>query len=166
MRKRVLSSFALCLLMVSLWGCTQRSGGARAGDYKVYYSALSDQNAPLAVGYETWEPEAGSQPIPGLLAVLLAGPEDPELASPFPDGTRLLGWTLEEGCLKLDLSEQYGDLTGIDLTVADSCLALTLCQVEGVESVYVTVEGGEIPYRPIQQLTEADILVAAYREGT
>ena len=112
MRKRVLSSLALCLLMVGLWGCSQRSGGGKAGDYQIYYSALSNQNAPLAVECETWTPEAGEQIIPGLLEALLAGPTDPELASPFPDGTRLLGWTLEEGCLRLDLSEQYGDLTG------------------------------------------------------
>ena len=165
MRKRVLSSLVLCLLMVGLWGCSQRSGGGKAGDYQIYYSALSNQNAPLAVECETWTPEAGEQIIPGLLEALLAGPTDPELASPFPDGTRLLGWTLEEGCLRLDLSEQYGDLTGIDLTVADCCLSLTLCQAEGVESVYVTVEGSEIPYRPIQQLTETDILTAAHEAG-
>ena len=166
MRKRVLSSLALCMLVVGLCGCSQRSGGGKAGDYQIYYSALPNQNAPLAVGCETWTPETGEQIIPGLLEALLAGPTDPELASPFPDGTRLLGWKLGEGCLRLDLSEQYGDLTGIDLTVADCCLSLTLCQAEGVESVYVTVEGSEIPYRPIQKLTEADILTAVYEAGT
>ena len=77
---------------------------------------------------------------------------------------RLLNWDLEEGCLHVDLSEQYGSLTGIDLTVADACLTLTLCQVEGVESVYVTVEGDEIPYRPIQQLTPSDLLLSNGQE--
>lgn len=165
MRKRLLFSLALCLLVAGLCGCARRSGGGRTGDYQIYYSALSNQNAPLAVGCETWTPEAGAQIIPGLLEVLLAGPTDPELASPFPSGTQLLGWTLEEGCLRLNLSEQYGDLTGINLTVADCCLSLTLCQAEGVESVYVTVEGSEIPYRPIQQLTQAHILTAVYEAG-
>ena len=86
-------------------------------------------------------------------------------ASPVPDGVRLLDWELEEGCLHLDLSEQYGSLTGVDLTVADACLTLTLCQVEGVESVYVTVEGNEIPYRSIQQLTLEDVLLSTGQES-
>ena len=162
MKKRVLLSAALCLLMASLWGCSQGSGGTAAGSYRVYYSALSDQSAPLAVGYETWTPEGESLPVSGLLDALFAGPTASGLTSPFPEGTRLRNWTLEEGCLRLDLSEQYGSLTGVDLTVADACLVLTLCQAEGVESVYVTVEGSEIPYRPIQQLTEEDLLTALY----
>lgn len=67
-----------------------------------------------------------------------------------------MSWEVEEGRLHLDLSEQYGGLSGVDLTVADACLTLTLCQVEGVESVYVTVEGREIPYRRVQQLGPDD----------
>ena len=63
-----------------------------------------------------------------------------------------------DGLGRLDLSGQYGGLTGVDLTVADACLALTLSQAPGVETVYVTVEGGEIPYRPIQDLGAGDVL--------
>lgn len=72
---------------------------------------------------------------------------------------------MEDGCLHLDLSEQYGGLTGIDLTIADACLTLTFCQVEGVEAVYVTVEGSEIPYRPIQRLTLEDVLLSTGQES-
>ena len=56
-------------------------------------------------------------------------------------------------------------LSGIDLTIADACLTLTFCQVEGVEAVYVTVEGSEIPYRPIQRLTLEDVLLSAGQES-
>ena len=90
---------------------------------------------------------------------LLSPPETQGLATPFPEGVRLLSWELEEGRLHLDLSEQHGGLAGVDLTVADACLTLTLCQVEGVESVYVTVEGREIPYRRVQQLGPDGLLL-------
>lgn len=43
--------------------------------------------------------------------------------------------------------------------MAGACLTLTLCQVEGVESVYVTVEGREIPYRRVQQLGPDGLLL-------
>lgn len=160
MKKQILS-LTLTGLLLGLGGCAHTSQTGAAGDYKVYFSALEDQNAAMAVGYETWEQPEDTQPVSGLLQALFQGPTTQDLTSPFPDGVRLLSWELlDEGCLHLDLSEQYGSLTGIELTVADACLTLTLCQVADVDSVYVTVEGSEIPYRPIQQLTPADLLLS------
>lgn len=153
--------------LLALAGCAAETGGhLDTGDYRIYYSALEDQYASMALGYENWELPQDTQPLSGLLRALFQEPESPDLAAPFPDGVRLLSWELlEEGCLHLDLSEQYGSLTGVDLTVADACLTLTLCQVEGVESVYVTVEGDEIPYRPIQQLRPEDVLLSNGQES-
>lgn len=165
MKKQILA-LTLTGLLLGLSGCAGTAGERTAEDYKVYFSALEDQNAAMAVGYETWEQPEGTQPVTGLLQALFQGPATQNLTSPFPDGVRLLSWELlDEGCLHLDLSEQYGGLTGVDLTVADACLTLTLCQVEGVESVYVTVEGDEIPYRPTQQLTPSDLLLSNGQEA-
>ncbi|WP_297212297.1 GerMN domain-containing protein [uncultured Flavonifractor sp.] len=162
-----ISILILTGMLLSLMGCTPETGEpSEPGDYRIYYSALEDRYAAMAVGYEAWTLPEGTRPLPGLLKALLRGPSGQELTSPFPDGVRLLNWELlEEGCLHLDLSEQYGSLTGVELTVADACLTLTLCQVPGVESVYVTVEGEEIPYRPIQQLTLADVLLSTGQES-
>lgn len=163
--KKVLT-LALTGLLLGLCSCTSGSDGAwEDGDYRVYYSALDDQLASMAVGYEIRELPEGTQPVPGLLSALFQDPDTQGLESPFPDGVRLLDWAVEDGCLHLDLSEQYSGLTGIDLTIADACLTLTLCQVEGVESVYVTVEGSEIPYRPIQRLTLNDVLLSTGQES-
>ena len=127
----------------------------------LYYSALDDRYAPLALDCEPYGAELPAEPVPALVRALLDGPETPGLSSPFPEGVRLLDWALEEeGVLHLDLSEQYGGLTGVDLTVADACLTLTLCQVEGVDAVYVTVEGREIPYRPVQALTPEELFLS------
>ena len=161
-----LLTLALTGLLLGLCSCTGSSDSARdGGEYRVYYSALGDQFASMAVGYETRELSKDVHPVPGLLRELFQDPDTQDLESPFPDGVRLLSWGVEDGCLHLDLSEQYGGLTGIDLTIADACLALTFCQVEGVESVYVTVEGSEIPYRPIQRLTLEDVLLSTGQES-
>lgn len=128
-----------CLLALAAGGCAPRPEEPEGG-YCVYYSALSDRFAPLPLDCEPFEGSAGD-PIPALVDALLSPPETQGLATPFPEGVRLLSWEVEEGRLHLDLSEQYGGLSGVDLTVAYACLTLTLCQVEGVESVYVTVVG-------------------------
>ena len=146
-----------CLLALAAGGCAPRPEEPEGG-YCVYYSALSDRFAPLPLDCEPFEGSAGD-PIPALVDALLSPPETQGLATPFPEGVRLLSWEVEEGRLHLDLSEQYGGLSGVDLTVADACLTLTLCQVEGVESVYVTVEGREIPYRRVQQLGPDGLLL-------
>lgn len=165
MRRRI-QTLALAGALLVLCGCSGNSReGTEAGDYLIYYSALEDRYAAMAVGYESLELPEDAQVISALLEAVFQNPDSQELTSPFPDGVRLLSWELKDGCLHLDLSEQYGSLTGIDLTVADACLTLTLCQAEGVESVYITVEGNEIPYRPIQQLTREDVLLSAGQES-
>lgn len=162
--KKLSAAALACLLAVAAGCAAPPAEGESDGAYCVYYSALSDQQAFSSVDWEVHTLEQGAEPVPALVELLLEGPEDPQLTSPFPHGVQLLSWSLEEGRLHLDLSEQYGGLTGVDLTVADTCLALTLCQVEGVDRVYVTVEGSELPYRPIRQLREEDVLLSGSGE--
>lgn len=90
----------------------------------------------------------GSVPYTGALSVepvaraLLSAPVQADgLYSPFPEGTRLLGWELENGDLQVNLSEEYGALEGFDLTLANYCLTLTLCELPQVERVGISVEG-------------------------
>lgn len=96
-----------------------------------------------AVSYEI-SPEAettGSETVETLSKALFTGPTGEGLRNPFPPGTELLRWELRNGQLDLVLSEEYGTLTGVDLTLADYCLTLTLCQLDGVDRVCLTVDG-------------------------
>ena len=94
-----------------------------------------------------------------LVNALLSGPTREGLSSPFPAYTSLRGWSVEEGLLTLDLSEHYGDLSGIDLTLADYCIALTLCQLEGVDQVRITVAGSPLAYRGHEILDPSEVML-------
>lgn len=165
MKKSVMG--LLCAVLLLLSAC---AGGAgqnepKAGAYGIYFSALGSSGAVAAVECEYRQLSAGANPINALMELLLAGPENPALLSPFPQsGVRLLSWKLQDGELKLNLSEQYGELSGVDLTVADYCIALTFCQVEGVDSVYITVAGEELPFRHSQQLRAEDVILSGAEE--
>lgn len=152
----------LCTALLAAGGCVSRNhpAGGKGQTYLIYYSALSDEEGESAVEGETHTLADGVEAVPGLMDLLLAAPTSPQLTSPFPDELQLLDWQLEEGRLHLDLSDHYYTLSGVDLTLADACLTLTFCQLEEVESVYVTVEGHELPYRTTQQLSTGDILLA------
>ena len=72
-----------------------------------------------------------------LFSALMNGPTQKGLVSPFPQGVTLVSWELSDGLLTLNLSEQYGGLADVSLTLADYCLVLTMSQLAGVESVQI-----------------------------
>lgn len=80
-----------------------------------------------------------------LVDALFSGPTQGGLTSPFPEGLSLQGWSLEDGLLTLSLSEQYGGLADVSLTLADYCLVLTLSQVDGVDAVQIQSARTHLP---------------------
>ncbi|MCD7948278.1 MAG: GerMN domain-containing protein [Oscillospiraceae bacterium] len=151
---------ALCLTLL-LPACTQQK--ANSEETAQIYFAVSEPGAGgTAVGAEGHVLTADEleKPVDALLSLLLAGPaEESELVSPFPAGVTVRSWQLEEGQLTVDLSGQYGGLSGVDLTIANSCIALTLCQLDEIASVGVTVEGDALAFRQIQQMSPSDLIL-------
>ena len=56
-------------------------------------------------------------------------------------------------------------LTGIDLSLADYCITLTLTQLPNVNAVSITADGRELPYRETQVLLSADTLLSSRESG-
>lgn len=165
MRKRILS--LLCALILLLTGCV-RGGEEESGAYEVYFAAPlpdSGTDSPVqgpAVQWETRRLPQDADVLSALVECLLSGPVSDGLRSPFPDGVyQVSAPTLTDGVCEVDLSERYGGLSGVDLTIADYCIALTLCQVKGVEAVSILVEGEPISYRDHQFLRESDAVLSS-----
>lgn len=132
------------------------------------YSTDSSQQLQLFfASTETHGPAISGEPYTGpadpsaedLLKSLLAGPSSDQLRSPFPSGLSLRKTALEEGHLIVDFSEPYGGLTDISLTLADYCVVLTVCQLDGIDSVEITVSGRSMTYRSHQVLTPEEVML-------
>ena len=110
--------------------------------------------------------EGEERSIPALLSALLAGPpaEELELVSLIPEGTRVLSWSLEDRVAHVELSAAYAGLAGVDLTLTDYCITLTLAQLPQVEGVRVTVSGGGQSYRDREALYPEDVLFSGEEE--
>ncbi len=128
----------LCLLTVLLLlsGCS--SAENNTATFQLYYARTSNTELDSALEGVTWE---GSREIPALFAQLCATPAEEGLSSLIPSRTTLKSWTLEEEILHLDLSAEFGTLTGIQLTMASYCLVLTYCQLDTVSGVVITADG-------------------------
>lgn len=155
--KRLLAA-ALLLTYLFLCACTGKQTSSTSTGLQLYFLS-SDPHGPAIAG----QPYSGSQsPSPDtLLRSLLAGPDAEGLYSPFPSNLTLRGCVLTDGCLHVDFSEQYGGLTDVALTLADYCVVLTVCQLEGIDKVEITVAGSGAPYRSHQILTVQEAVLTS-----
>lgn len=145
--KPIVLGLAAALLCAA---CTAVPGKAPAeGELALWFPSVENGERGNALKREYRDLTPGEETAESLLSTLLAGPESPELQTPFPNGTALRSCRMEEGTALVDLSEAYGGLSGAELSLADGCIVLTLCQLPQVERVYLTVEGRPRPFRDL-----------------
>lgn len=148
MRRKLLA--AALVLGLCLTGCheTAHEDELSEGEYQLWFLNAAGDAESAALGWEYRDLHEGESPTAQfLLDALFAGPASAALVSPFPADTVLRGLHIQDGLASVDLSEAYGGLSGADLTLADACVVLTVCQLEEVWKVYVTVEGEARPFR-------------------
>lgn len=91
---------------------------------------------------------------------LLAGPSEVGLLSPLPEGAELLSLEIRDRTAYVDLGEPLRELSGVDLTLADYCLTLSLTELESIRAVVVTAQGRDIGQQPKPVFYERDVLLS------
>ncbi len=130
----------------------------------LYFAASESKIGGAAIESQPYEGDEDCS-IEHLVYALLAGPqEDSELTAIVPDGVTLVSWSLEDGLLELELSDGYASLSGVNLTVADYCITMTLCQLEEVDSLSILVNHESVVGRTILEMTPEDIIVSGAEE--
>lgn len=160
--KRYMTLLVL-LVLVFAGGCGPHP--LEGETYPVYFlDRAQDGTQALQAENRVVPPE--TDVVEGLLQAILTGPESETLTGVIPASVSLRGWTLYNGLLTVDLSGSYSTLSGIDLTLADYSIVLTLTQLEEVEAVMIMVEGELLTYRDHQRLTAEDVRGAILQEET
>lgn len=163
--RRTLGRLALAALVLALaFGCAPAQEEDRG---LVLWFPVDPELNMVSAALDACPYQGEEHTIPALMSALLAGPpeEELELISLIPAGTRVLSWSLEEGVANVELSAAYAGLVGVDLTLADCCITLTLAQLPGVEGVRVTVNGGGQSYRDRRVLYPEDMLFSGAEEA-
>lgn len=165
--KKSTAAFLACLLLLPLLsGCAKREPGIKNGKtYYLYYEVrnLETVRGGDAIGRErtSVEPEVAQNTrrlARTLVSRLLEGPKTKQLRAAIPDETLLLSFRLNKAHATVNLSAAYGSLSGIELSIADYSIALTLVQIPGIQTVSVTVRGQELDYREIHNFSKSDVL--------
>lgn len=134
------------LLAVALLLCSCETQAEEEQLPLIYYVVSGSGQVTLsALAGEPWTQAPETPGVEQYVDRMLEGPADAGLYTVFPEQLRLLSWEEDRGLLTLDFSEEYSELTGITLTLANACLTLTLTQLDGVEEVQVTVMGKALP---------------------
>lgn len=162
----------LVLLALLLAACVDQAEQEGEEGYLLYYPASdlgSVAGGDAIVTRTLTIPESESlttaELAERLLTALLDGAPDSLVTAPMPDGTELLELSVLGSWARVDFSRHYARLAGIDLTLADYCVTLTLTQIEGVNAVSITSGGRELAYRKTQTLTAADPLLSTREDA-
>lgn len=133
MKKRILCAL-LALALTTLSACVLLSR-----DEVTVWRAVSPYylESGSAIAAENVAADAGLGEIEAAVAAFNSETGESDLLRALPDGVNITGWTLENGELRLKVSAEYASVTGYWRSIADSCMALTFCAIDGVKSVSV-----------------------------
>ena len=141
MKKPLVILLALALLCCA--ACGRNDSGQKAEGLRIYYAVSGREQAEKGlVDYITVTVPEDAAPLDYVLERIFAPPEREGLASPYPQGTRVLEAQQRDKQVVLRLSNAYSELNGLEETIADYCIVLSLCQLEGVESVSIRAQNG------------------------
>ena len=171
MKKIPLFILALLAALVAFASCAKSAQEDEESGYALYFlsdldaSGGGDAIAASSVRFTPDETMSTEDCVRALMELLLAGPDEAALHSPIPEGTALRSLKVSGRRAEIDLSAQYARLSGIDLSLADYCITLTLSQLPNVNAVSITANGSELPYRKTQVLLSADTLLSSRESG-
>jgi len=137
--KRIVPLLLLFAFLLS--SCAKDEPGLYISVYYATNDGVKDKS--MAIGMEQRRVQDGSGALGTALNAALGRPMDPKLHSPFAEGVSLVSYSVENGEIELYMSDAYADMPEGDRAIARACLALTLCSLEGIESVSIYV--GDVP---------------------
>ena len=166
MRGKLSCLAALALALCLLAGCTAGTVSGRDG-LRLYYAVPLDTHpGGDAIDHVTvdWNslPEGDKTArVAAVLSLLMGECHEKGFQSPIPAGTTLRSAEVKGSTAWVDFAGSYGQLSGMDLTIADYCVALSLTQLDGVYAVRITVNGQELAYRDSNLFLASDVLLTS-----
>lgn len=134
--KRILC-LLLCLLLLTGCGPQLRD----PGNFYYLRSEIGYEGNDGVIAPEERELQSIREDTGALLEEYFSGPVSSHLESPFPRDTKLLSWKMSGTNLQLELSQEFAQLSGVDLTIACACIARTFLELTPAASIRIHTDG-------------------------
>lgn len=158
--KRYLIILLSLLTCVSSIGCGDRNGDVRVPVNFYYRAEVIDYNSAQGVVTAEVRESAGYEnDLTALVDLYLCGPETEGLLSPFPTDVRVESITQEDSLLQIVLSKEFGSLSGHNLSVACSCLSMTLIDLTQCQAVRIYAREGLLDGSEYVEMSRDSILL-------
>lgn len=162
MRRRVMTW--LCVMgMLFSWGCgLQEKAPELQQPFRFYYRTSDGEEGTVnqePMDYELREIAGHEADYQWILEQYFKGPESGNLSAPFQKSTRLISVRLIDAQMRLMVSDDFSELSGIDMTLACACIARTCLGFEGVESVSISAAGASLGGKSAVVMHEDDIIL-------
>ena len=148
----------LLLICACLCSCSNVQGNT---DILFYYpnKQINYSTTDQIIGYEKCVENVDPLAYSELLTIYLKGPRSSELNSPFPSGTALVRFTIDQQIAHVTLSNDFSELTGVDLSIACACLSLTIEKISGCAQVQISAENAQLDNREFITVNTNEILL-------
>ena len=125
--RKILCFLLIACMLLSVTGC-QKEENIPENAVAVYYKkAAHDYGAEDGmIGKAHLDAAGHEKDYPYLIRAYLQSSPGEKFASTFPDGVKLVRFNLESSTAKVTLSSHMADCTGMDLTIALTCLTKTI----------------------------------------
>lgn len=177
MRRRIGIWLLASLLVWSAAGCGTKNAADGTENTSAYLrlycpADLSEKNRSAGGGDAvngipiSWKQVRGDdrgrqQQAQYIMELLLGGCTDKDFICPVPKGTAVNSCTVTGGTVSVDLSREYEQLVGVERTIADYCITLSLMQLDGIYAVRLTVNGLLPEGRTNGVYTSAEVLLTS-----
>ena len=175
MRRRIGIWLLALLLVWTAAGCGTKSTAAEntSAYLRLYCPAeLGEKNKSAGGGDAvngipiSWKQVRGDdrgrqQQAQYIMELLLGGCTDKDFICPVPEGTTVNSCTVTGGTVSVDLSREYEQMVGVERTIADYCITLSLMQLDGIYAVRLTVNGLLPEGRTNGVYTSAEVLLTS-----
>ena len=177
MKRRIVTLLLAALLLCTAAGCGEKNAADGTENTSAYLrlycpAELSEKNKSAGGGDAvngipiSWKQVRGDdrgrqQQAQYIMELLLGGCTDKDFICPVPKGTAVNSCTVTGGTVSVDLSREYEQLVGVERTIADYCITLSLMQLDGIYAVRLTVNGLLPEGRTNGVYTSAEVLLTS-----
>lgn len=177
MKRRIVTLLLAALLLCTAAGCGEKNAADGTENTSAYLrlycpAELGEKNRSAGGGDAvngipiSWKQVRGDdrgrqQQAQYIMELLLGGCTDKDFICPVPKETAVNSCTVTGGTVSVDLSREYEQLVGVERTIADYCITLSLMQLDGIYAVRLTVNGLLPEGRTNGVYTSAEVLLTS-----